>query len=68
MDRVSVVASNEKKQRILLDYRLTDMEKLRDIFAISQESLRANDVFLYYAILAVLDKEKKPDVSGYFGT
>ncbi len=36
MDRISIVADNEKKQRILSDSRLTDMEKLRDIFAAIQ--------------------------------
>lgn len=60
------MTDREKKQRILNDFRLTDMEKLREIFNISKDSLKENDVFLYYAILAVLDKEKKIDASGYF--
>lgn len=66
MNYRAIVSENEKKQRVLNNPNLTDMEKLRDIFTISQESLREHDVFLYYAILAVLDKEKKPDASEYF--
>ena len=57
-----------KKSRILWDKDLTDMEKLKEIFDISKHSLKEHDVYLYYAILAVLDKEKKPDASGYFNT
>lgn len=48
----------EKKQRILADVKLSDMEKLRMVFNVSKESLKENDSQLYYAILAVLDKEK----------
>lgn len=56
----------ETKQKILNSIEMSDMEKLRAIFDISKDSLKKNDPFLYYAILAVLDKEKKPDASGYF--
>lgn len=58
----------EKKQSILMDNTLTDMEKLSKVFDISKDSLREYDSQLYYAILAVLDKEKKPDANGYFNT
>lgn len=57
----------EKKQ-ILTNSKLTDMEKLSKVFDLSKDSLRKQDPQLYYAILAVLDKEKKPDASGYFNT
>ena len=56
----------EMKQTILSNNKLTDMEKLRLVFNISKESLKEFDTELYYAILAVLDQEKKPDASGYF--
>ena len=62
------MTDREKKSRILWDKDLTDMEKLQEVFDISKNSLREYDVYLYYAILAVLDKEKKPDASGYFNT
>lgn len=62
------MTDREKKSRILWDKDLTDMEKLQEIFGISKDSLREHDVYLYYAILAVLDKEKKPDASEYFNT
>ena len=60
--------TREKKQRILSNSKLTDMEKLKEIFDISKEALKAQDTELYYAILAVLDNEKKPDESAYFNT
>ena len=56
------------KQIILANNKLTDMEKLKRIFDISKDSLKEYDSELYYAILAILDKEKKPDASGYFST
>jgi hypothetical protein len=62
------MTDREKKSRILWDNDLTDMEKLKDIFDISKDYLKETDVYLYYAILAVLDNEKKPDASGYFNT
>lgn len=62
------MTTREKKQSILMDNTLTDMEKLNKVFDISKDSLREYDSQLYYAILAVLDKEKKPDASGYFNT
>ena len=62
------MTDREKKSRILWDNDLTDMEKLKDIFDISKNSLKETDAYLYYAILAVLDNEKKPDASGYFNT
>lgn len=62
------MTAREKKQGILMDNTLTDMEKLSKVFDISKDFLREYDSQLYYAILAVLDKEKKPDASGYFNT
>lgn len=62
------MTDREKKQIILTNRKLTDMEKLKKIFDISKDSLKEYDSQLYYAILAVLDKEKKPDTSGYFNT
>lgn len=56
----------EDKQNILKNNKLSDMEKLKMIFDISKDSLRNYDIYLYYAILAVLDKEKKPNASDYF--
>ena len=62
------MTAREKKQSILANNTLTDMEKLRKVFDISKDSLREYDSQLYYAILAVLDKEKKSDARGYFNT
>ena len=45
---------------------MTDMEKLNEIFSINKEDVKKQFPQLYYAILAVLDKEKKPHPSGYF--
>ena len=60
------MTDREKKQSILANSKLSDMEKLRDVFDISKGSLKEHDSQLYYAILAVLDGAKKPDASGYF--
>lgn len=59
------MTDREKKQNILANNKLTDMEKLKKVFDISKDYLKEYDSQLYYAILAVLDKEKKPDASGY---
>ena len=56
----------ELKDMIMSDAKLSDMEKLHDIFSIDKEELKKQFPQLYYAILAVLDKEKKPDASAYF--
>ena len=45
---------------------MSDMEKLHDVFSIDKEELKKKFPQLYYAILAVLDKEKKSDASSYF--
>jgi hypothetical protein len=45
----------------------TDMEKLQLIFDNEKERLRTIFPSVYYAILGVLDAEKKPNPSGYFG-
>ena len=54
------------KDKILASAKMTDMEKLQKIFDIDKENVKKYFPELYYAILAVLDKEKKPDASGYF--
>lgn len=54
------------KDKIMASAKLTDMEKLKQIFDIDKENLKKQFPELYYAILAVLDKEKKIDASGYF--
>lgn len=46
--------------------KLTDMEKLQKVFDIDKGNLKKQFPQLYYTILAVLDKEKRPDASGYF--
>lgn len=54
------------KDKIMANAKLTDMEKLKQIFDIDKENLKKQFPELYYTILAVLDKEKKADASGYF--
>ena len=54
------------KDMIMANAKLTDMEKLQKVFDIDKENLKKQFPQLYYAILAVLDKEKKIDASGYF--
>lgn len=54
------------KDMIMASAKLTDMEKLKQIFDIDKENLKKQFPELYYAILAVLDKEKKIDTSEYF--
>lgn len=56
----------ELKYMIMSDAKMSDMEKLYDIFSLDKEELKKKFPQLYYAILAVLDKEKKPDASSYF--
>ena len=50
--KYTISNSNKEQLRdLIMPYvKMSDMEKLR----------------VYYSILAVLDKEKKPDVSSYF--
>lgn len=47
------------KDAVLCDSKLTDMEKLENIFELDKENIRKNDVRLFYAILGVLDSNKK---------
>ena len=54
------------KDLIMSDSKMSDMDKLRDVFCIDKEELKKKFSQLYYAILAILDKEKKPDASSYF--
>jgi hypothetical protein len=61
---------NDYKNAVMCDAAMTDMEKLNEIFNINKEDVKKQFPQLYYAILAVLDKEKKPCVrefcaSGY---
>lgn len=62
------MASNKEdlKHMIMSDAKMSDMEKLHDIFSLDKEELKKQFPQLYYTILAVLDKEKKPDASSYF--
>lgn len=57
---------NDHKNAVMCSATMTDMEKLNEIFNINKEDVKKQFPQLYYAILAVLDKEKKPDASGYF--
>ena len=57
---------NDYKNAVMSSATMTDMEKLNEIFSIHKEDIKKRYPQLYYAILAVLDKEKKPDASGYF--
>lgn len=59
---------NEHKNAVMCSASMTDMEKLNEIFNINKEDVKKQFPQLYYAILAVLDNEKKPDASGYFNT
>ncbi len=54
------VLSDKKiaKETIMANQSLSDMEKLKYVFDISKEELKANDPQLYYAILAVMDATK----------
>lgn len=54
------------KEGVMCDDALSDMEKLQKIFDVSKDKLKANDPQLYYAILAVLDANKKPSPETYF--
>ena len=54
------------KDMIMANAKLTDMEKLQKVFDIDKENLKKQFPQLYYAILAVLDKEKKIGANGYF--
>lgn len=64
---MSMVSNKEDlKHMIMSDSKMSDMEKLHDIFSLDKEELKKQFPQLYYAILAILDKEKKPDASSYF--
>ena len=61
------ITTESIKNSILSNSKLTDMEKLEKVFALSKDDLKKHDVCLYYAILAVIDKAKKPAPMGdYF--
>ena len=59
---------NAQMDAILANGKLSDMEKLQKIFDMCKEELRHHNVHLYYALLAVLDKNKKSDPGDYFNT
>ena len=59
---------NDYKNAVMCNATMTDMEKLNEIFNINKEDVKKQFPQLYYAILAVLDKEKKPCVSEYWNT
>ena len=52
-------SKTELKDAVLCDDTLSDMDKLRLIFSVSKDDLKMTNVQLYYAILAVLDKNTK---------
>lgn len=59
---------NDYKNAVMCNTTMTDMEKLNEIFNINKEDVKKQFPQLYYAILAVLDKEKKPCASEYWNT
>lgn len=59
---------NDYKNAVMSSATMTDMEKLNEIFNINKEDIKKQFPQLYYAILAVLDKEKKPCASEYWNT
>ena len=59
---------NDYKNAVMCSSTMTDMEKLNEIFNINKEDVKKQFPQLYYAILAVLDKEKKPCASEYWNT
>lgn len=59
---------NDHKNAVMCSDTMTDMEKLNEIFNINKEDVKKQFPQLYYAILAVLDKEKKPCASEYWNT
>ena len=54
------------KDLIMSDSKMSDMDKLHDVCCIDKEELKKKFSQLYYAILAILDEQKKPDASSYF--
>lgn len=59
---------NDHKNTVMCSTTMTDMEKLNEIFNINKEDVKKRFPQLYYAILAVLDKEKKPCANEYWNT
>ena len=57
---------NAFKDAILKDKTMSDMEKLDTIFECDKQDLKETNPQLYYAILAMLDSNKKPDATSYF--
>jgi len=58
--------TRDSENAIMCNTTMTDMEKLSAIFSFNEEEVKKQFPQLYYAILAVLDKEKKIDASEYF--
>lgn len=59
---------NDYKNAVMCSATMTDMEKLNEIFNINKDDVKKQFPQLYYAILAVLDKEKKPCSNEYWNT
>jgi hypothetical protein len=57
---------SDYKDIVMSNSSMTDMEKLCAVFSADKEELRKHFPQLYYAILAVLDSQKKPDATSYF--
>lgn len=49
----------QRKEEIMRNGTLSDMQKLKNVFDISKDQLKKNDPQLYYAILGVLDYTKR---------
>ena len=54
------------KDVVMRNSTMTDMEKLCDVFSVDKEKVKKQFPQLYYAILAVIDNEKKPMPTSYF--
>ena len=59
---------NAQMDAIMANGTLSDMEKLQQIFDNCKVELKKTNAHLYYAILAVLDKNKISDPGDYFNT
>jgi hypothetical protein len=49
----------QRKEEIMRNGALSDMQKLQRVFDVSKDKLKGNDPQLYYAILGVLDHTKR---------
>lgn len=60
------VSVEDMERMVLSNGTMSDIEKLKNIFELRKNDIRNYDVNLYYAILGVLDSNKKPDPGNYF--